>query len=585
VGVIDMKKASKGTIEHQVLFSTAIFMAAILWLLGNSGYAEEVKTTRIIDGSGNSIQSFQCMVQWKTFEDNDKVNGSITWKSMASGNGFVNIDIENIKVSSKESPTAKLRANGLSILLMADGYAPECIQYRFEDIPNEIVLEKAIAVYLEQKGETVPGRPIIVPKSHINELFYQKEFPLKVKQVGAGKWECQLKKGQSYVVGWKTEKEGWFSKEIVGYCSELFTVEKNGQTVSFEPGTPITFEYDLTKAPKFLDIHKYPVNIWLYKTVSGLGDEKFWFSQKATVETKKAEVVKISGLAAGTYYLTAYNSPGNSSMPQLSDRRKITLSPEAYRIGPVYPVLDTTVEPRDVTIKGTVLDSEKKPIAQEQVMLWVQQYDESKNLKPVPDTFYKPAKTNRQGEFEFKGVSPGWDVMLNLSNHSEGMFLARNSLKENAVIKVSFVVGQKSEPITAGKPFAFPMVRLEHSEKKSLGDFRGKIVVIDLWASWCSPCLRTMPELSELAKEMQSEDIKFITLSIDSDQQAWKNRLAENDWPFLLHTWLDDTINTHKLKHNGGIPFCIIIDQNGIVRVAGNGVDIKGEIQKQILDQ
>ena len=89
-----------------------------------------------------------------------------------------------------------------------------------------------------------------------------------------------------------------------------------------------------------------------------------------------------------------------------------------------------------------------------------------------------------------------------------------------------------------------------------------------------------MPELSELSKEMQSEDIKFITLSIDSDQQAWKNRLKENKWPFLLHTWLDDTINTQKLKHNGGIPFNVIIDQHGIVRVAGNGVDIKSEIEK-----
>ncbi|MHC5119204.1 MAG: TlpA family protein disulfide reductase [Planctomycetota bacterium] len=576
-----MKKASKGTIEHQALFSTAIFMAATLWLLGNSGLAAEIKPIKIIDESGNPIQSFQCMVQWKEFDENNKATGSITWKDVESENGFINIDIENIKVSSKEKTTSEPRANGMSMLLMAEGYAPECVQYRFEDIPDKIILEKAMTVYLERKKETVSGHPIVVPTSHISELFYQREFPLKVKQVNSDKWECKLKKGQSYVVGWKTGKGGWFSKEIVGYCSEPFTVEKDGQTANFEPGMPITFEYDLSNAPKFLNIHKYPVHIWLYKTVPGLGDDKFWFSQKASVETKKAKIVKISGLAAGTYYLDAYNSPGNSSMPQLSDRREITLAPEAYRIEPVYPVLDTAVEPGDVTIEGTVLDADKKPISSETVSLWLQQFDENKRLKPVPDTFYKPAQTEEAGKFEFKGVMPGQDVMLNLTNRpTEGIFLARNSLKENAKIEVSFVVGQKKELISVGKPFAFPTVRLENNEKKSLNEFKGKIVIIDLWASWCSPCLRSMPELSELAKQIQSEDIQFITLSIDSDQQSWKNRLAENNWPFLLHTWFDDTVNNHKLRHNGGIPFCIIVDKEGIVRVAGNGVDIKSELEK-----
>ncbi len=557
-----------------------VFITTIFCILITVGFADEIKSIKIVDEQGNRIGSFQCMARWKEFSDKNRVYGSLTWKKVKSEKGLVEINIENLKVSSKEDPVAQPRANGLDMLLMADGYAPESFRCRFENIPDKIVVEKPVTVYLAKKDETVPGNPAIVPKAHIGELFYQREFPLKVKKVNPNKWECKLKKGQSYIIGWKTGKKGWFSKELEGYCSESFTAEKDGQIVNFEPGMPVTFQYDLSKAPKFLNVRKYPVHIRLDRIVSGFGDEKFWFSQKATIETKKKGIVQIPSLAAGNYYLTAYNSPGNSSMPHLSDRREIVIAQgKECRIEPVYPTLDTTIELGDVTIKGTVLDEGKNPVAKEQVSLWSQRFDENKRLIES-DIYYKPVRTDRQGKFRFKGVLPGRDVVLSLSNHSESIFLARNSLKENVEIEVSFVVGQKDEVVTVGKPFVFPMVRLENNEKKDLNEFKGKIIVIDIWASWCSPCIRSMPELSKLAEQMQPEDIKFITLSTDSDQHAWKERLSENNWAFLLHTWFDNTINYHKLKFNGGIPFYVIIDEQGIVRVAGNGVDIKSEIEK-----
>ena len=561
------------------MLRTAILEIATLWLVAVTGFAKEVKQINIIDESGQPIRTFQCLVQWKTFEENGKVNGSINWKEATSDNGFVNIDIENLKNSSKENSSGQPRANGLSILLIADGYAPECIHYEFKNLPDDIILEEALTVYLEKTNETVSGHPVVAPTSHISELFYQREFPLPVKKVNTDRWKCQLKKGQSYIIGWRTQKSGWFSKELDGYCSEPFTVEEDGQTVSIDPGMPVTFEYDLSGAPDFLNVRKYPVHIQLYKTVSGFGDEKFWFAQKATVETKNPKIVKIPGLSAGTYYLAATNSPEDLTRVHLDDRRQITLSPEAPRIKPVYPTLDTTTAPGDVSITGIVLDVNQNPIPNEQVSLWLQRYDENKRLISS-DIYYHPVQTDMQGNFEFKGVAPGRDVVLNLANHQEAIFLARNSLKENAEIELSFVVGQKNEVVTAGKPFPFPKVRLENNDIKSLNEFKGKIIVIDLWASWCSPCLQSMPKLSEVARQMQSNEIQFITLSIDSDQQAWKRRLTENNWPCLLHTWFDDTLNTHRLKHKGGIPFCIIVDKDGMVQIAGNEADIKAEIER-----
>ena len=557
------------------------FIIVILCILSAAGFAEEIQSVRIVDELGTNVSSFQCVTRWKILSDRDRIWGSLTWKDVKSGNGFVRIDVDKLKESSKDKSTGQIRANGLEIFLMADGYAPEFLRYEFEHIPAEIKLGKPVRVILEKKNQTVAGDPVIVPAECIDELLHSfSKYPLRLKKVGSDKWQCDLKKGQGYVIGWKAKK-GWFSKEFHGYCSEPFIAEENGQTVSFEPGLPVTFEYDLSNAPEFLNIEKYPVNVRLEKAGPDGARLHFSFHGEGTVEMQQPDIAQIPNLAAGTYYLTAQSNPKGFAIPQISDKRQITIKPgKECRIEPIYPVLDTTVEQGDVSIKGIVLDADQRPIANKQVTLWMQRVDENKTLIES-DIFYEPVKTNAMGEFYFEGILPGRNIRLNLQNYPrEAIFLARGSCTENAEINVSVVVGQKGKAVTVGKPFAFPIARLENNKKKYLNDFKGKIIVIDIWASWCSPCIDSMPKLNKLAKQMRSEDIKFITLSIDRDQQAWKNKLTENNWQFLLHTWFDDTINNHKLKSSGGIPFYVIIDRQGIVRAAGNEVDIKNEIER-----
>lgn len=536
-------------------------MIAILCLLAAMSFGQEMKILKIIDEQDQTIKSVQCMVR--------NSSGSITWEKSKIKAGIVTVDIEELK----ESTTKKV--NGLEMLLMADGYGPEFLRYRFEQIPAEIKLEKSVRVILEKKNKTVAGKPVILPGEYIEEVLYTSRIskhPLRLKKIDSNKWECDLKKGEEYLIGWKAE-EGWFTKKFHGYCSEPFIAEKDGQIVNFEPGMPVTFKYDLSKAPKFLNIKKYPVNIRLDK--AGPDGGKLHIS---SVEIKRPGMACIPGIAAGNYHLTAYSRPGNATIPQISDRRVITIKPgKECVIEPVYPVLDTTAEPGDVSIKGVVLDAEQKPIPNKQVSFWMWRHNENKTLI-TSDIFYKPAKTDSEGKFEFKGVLPGRHIQLECMGKS--LFLAKGSFLKNAEVNVAFVIGQKIEKISVGKPFVFPIVRLENNKKKYLNEFKGKIIVLDIWASWCSPCIRSMPKLSELAKQMQSENVKFVTIGTGNDQQAWKNRLDENGWQFLLHTWLDDTINNHAFQFNGSIPFYVIIDQEGIVRAAGNDVDMRGIIRE-----
>ncbi len=54
-----------------------------------------------------------------------------------------------------------------------------------------------------------------------------------------------------------------------------------------------------------------------------------------------------------------------------------------------------------------------------------------------------------------------------------------------------------------------------------LSDYLGKVVVIDVWATWCAPCVKEQPFLEELEKSFENENVVFISISIDTDQKKW----------------------------------------------------------------
>ncbi|NLR91145.1 MULTISPECIES: TlpA family protein disulfide reductase [Flammeovirga] len=62
-----------------------------------------------------------------------------------------------------------------------------------------------------------------------------------------------------------------------------------------------------------------------------------------------------------------------------------------------------------------------------------------------------------------------------------------------------------------------------------LTEFEGKYVYIDVWASWCGPCLREIPSLQEIEKKYEGKDIVFVSLSVDQSTDAWKAMVKKKD--------------------------------------------------------
>ena len=100
----------------------------------------------------------------------------------------------------------------------------------------------------------------------------------------------------------------------------------------------------------------------------------------------------------------------------------------------------------------------------------------------------------------------------------------------------------------------------------SLSDFKGKIVYIDLWATWCGPCKKEIPHLKDLEKEYHGKNIVFIGISVDvsKDKQKWaefvKAQQLSGVQLFGGDAIKDGIMKEYKVK---GIPRFILIDKNG----------------------
>jgi len=99
----------------------------------------------------------------------------------------------------------------------------------------------------------------------------------------------------------------------------------------------------------------------------------------------------------------------------------------------------------------------------------------------------------------------------------------------------------------------------------SLSDYKGKVVLVDVWASWCSPCKAEMPHLEKLEKNYHNrKDIVFVSLSIDRDKAAWEKFVKEKAMKgILLHISGDATKKLRKDYEIPGIPRFMLFDREG----------------------
>jgi len=111
-------------------------------------------------------------------------------------------------------------------------------------------------------------------------------------------------------------------------------------------------------------------------------------------------------------------------------------------------------------------------------------------------------------------------------------------------------------------------------KKVTLASLRGKVVVLDFWASWCGPCQASMPHTQDVAKKLADEGLPVVVLAVDDGEpwdafQRWIDGNKEKYPNMTFASTADLSPNmSHKLFNVSGIPTQYIIDKNGVIRTS-----------------
>lgn len=99
-------------------------------------------------------------------------------------------------------------------------------------------------------------------------------------------------------------------------------------------------------------------------------------------------------------------------------------------------------------------------------------------------------------------------------------------------------------------------------ETLTLADFRGRVVLLNLWATWCVPCRKEMPALDKLQAKLGSPDFEVVALSIDSNQQPVREFYRQHEIKSLA-LYFDSTANITSALGIIGVPTTLLVDRDG----------------------
>jgi peroxiredoxin len=141
-----------------------------------------------------------------------------------------------------------------------------------------------------------------------------------------------------------------------------------------------------------------------------------------------------------------------------------------------------------------------------------------------------------------------------------------------------------SQPELARARMAPPFtITTTDGQRVSMDDLAGKVVLLDFWATWCEPCREALPHMREIAKKFQAEPLVVLSVSLDNDEQKWRDFIVKNEmtWPQYR-----DGGFTGPISRKFGveaIPHTFTIDADGVLQDEHIGdASIEGKLKKLV---
>jgi peroxiredoxin len=115
----------------------------------------------------------------------------------------------------------------------------------------------------------------------------------------------------------------------------------------------------------------------------------------------------------------------------------------------------------------------------------------------------------------------------------------------------------------------------------TMDGLQGKVVLLDFWATWCAPCREALPRIRNVARKFQGEPLVVLSVSVDTDQDKWKDFIVKNEmtWPQSCDNGFTGPVA--KMFGVNSIPHTFTIDADGVLQEEHVGdASIEGKLKK-----
>lgn len=555
----------------------------------------------VVDAEGQPIPHFRARVnveyQWTH------------WHDCKDGEGRV--PISSLRI---DNPGAMVE-----VVVDAEGYAAAFTQMTAADLQSNrnIVLQRGKLIQLKL---TAPeGRPL--PESLTPQLFLTRHK--KLIRISSQ----NLKPGQNlfdklaYPVALESRTTDTFTYRVNEDDNISFMVDEPGymRMLDIGPYTPEQFDEGphIVEIPETASVRvrltsppgtavpeydSYIVNVVSFpKEDGGSG-----FSLDRFDDVEPGAEVNITGIPpGGDYWVEFMAQPRNLESENLfyRDVHILELQPGELRdIASEFVPYDRDLAKGDHTLRVTAKHADGTPAAGIAYELRHTNYYYGGGLRGEPTA---KGTIPDSGVFEIAGLSarnntPQRVVERTIEKYGEeaagknyslvlGDRLYRGSIavKPDAPItEIEVVLSPDSGDIAPDIPFVDSTTR----EARSLSDWRGEVVFLEVWASWCGPCQGPMAHNVELMAEHGQEwenKAVILPLSIDNELETVLKHIHAKGWSTLPHHWTGEPGEGWKSQAAqalgvSGVPTAFLIDQQGIIRWRGHPSQI--DIPERIND-
>lgn len=224
----------------------------------------------------------------------------------------------------------------------------------------------------------------------------------------------------------------------------------------------------------------------------------------------------------------------------------------------------------------TTLSDEQKEAKQKEGAELQEQYENA-----IKEAVQKNI-TNPVGVFLFKQT-----FYNNSTAENEALLqqVPANLQNDEAIVKIKELT-EKQKKTAVGTKFIDFEMQTPDGKAVKLSDYvgKGKVVLVDFWASWCGPCRREMPNLVEAYAKYKGKNFEIVGVSLDQDGAAWKESIKKLNmtWPQMsdLKFWQSEGAQLYAIN---SIPHTVLFDGDGTIIARGlHGEELQAKIAEAV---